>query len=483
MTDRQIVYAGAVPRAVDQLLQNINTMTGLGWAIRAFLGTGTLVDGLSCVPNTPSANMTVNVNPGAIYSLQNLDNTAYGSLAADTTAAHQIMKQGLMISPINLSCPAPASVGQSINYLIEAAYEDLDTGALVLPYYNSANPASPFSGPSNTGISQATVRQGLCVVQAKAGVAATTGSQTTPAVDSGFVPLFVVTVAQSTSSIGAGNIFQAPGAPFINTKLPNARTQLTNNLTLFVAPAGSGGSDSNTGLAALSPFLTLQKAWNFVQQSLDLAGFSVTVQMAAGTYTASLNASGALVGSPVTSSFIILGNTSSPSTVTLACTSGLNILAQAGAAILIQGLTLSNSGGSLTAGLFAQSGGSISFSNMVFGAFAGGAHLQTGQGGSVTATGPYTISGGAQSHALANVSAPIILQQAVTLTGTPAFSIAFASAQIGGVIQFASATFTGSATGVRFSVNSNGVIVTNGAGATFLPGSAAGASATGGEYV
>jgi hypothetical protein len=60
----------------------------------------------------------------------------------------------------------------------------------------------------------------LVVVQAKAGVAAATGTQTTPAADGGFVGLFVVTVANGQAAIIAGNITQLAGAPFLTANLP-----------------------------------------------------------------------------------------------------------------------------------------------------------------------------------------------------------------------------------------------------------------------
>ena len=46
-------------------------------------------------------------------------------------------------------------------------------------------------------------------------------------------------------------------------------------------------------------------------------------------------------------------------------------------------------------------------------------------------------------------------------------------------------TFTNGATvtGTRYSVTNNGVVFTNGGGATYLPGNAAGSSANGGQYL
>lgn len=214
--DLQTIYPGAIPLETDLLNTNKNVLVALGKLASAVFGTSTMVNGLSVVANSPAA-LNVVVNPGEIYSLQNLLGTAYSSLAADTT--HQIMKQGIMLDAVTLSTPAPATAGQSINYLIQATYQDSDTGNTVLPYYNASNPSQAYSGPANSGTAQPTVRKGTVVVSAKAGVAATTGSQTTPAADAGYVGLYVVTVANGQASVTAANISAVANAPFINSSL------------------------------------------------------------------------------------------------------------------------------------------------------------------------------------------------------------------------------------------------------------------------
>jgi len=210
--DRQIVYPGAIPLETDLLNTNKYNMIGLSKLAAALLGTSTFLNGLACTPNSP-ADLTVKIAPGEIYSLQNIDGTAYSSLAADTT--HTILKQGISLDQLTLSCPAPVTVGQSINYLIQATYQDVDSGATVLPYYNASNPSLAYSGPNNSGTAQNTVRKGVCTVSAKAGVAATTGSQTTPAPDAGYVGALVVTVAYGQTQITAPNITAYAGAPII----------------------------------------------------------------------------------------------------------------------------------------------------------------------------------------------------------------------------------------------------------------------------
>ena len=209
---RQIVYPGSIPLDSDLLNTNRNTMVAIAKVATAMLGTATIVNGLACTPTSP-ASMQVQVAPGEIYSLANLDGTAYGSLSADTT--HQILKQGILLDAATLSCPAPTTNGFSVNYLIEATYQDVDSNALVLPYYNASNPSQAFSGAGNNGVAQNTTRDGVCFLQVKAGIAATTGTQVTPPADSGYVGLWVVTVAYGQTTITSANIAQAVNAPFL----------------------------------------------------------------------------------------------------------------------------------------------------------------------------------------------------------------------------------------------------------------------------
>src|SRR5271154_7125143 len=108
--DRIIIYTGAIPQDSDLLLTNKNTMVAFGYLMQAVLGTGTLVDGLACTPTGP-ATLTVNVGGGSIYSLAQIDATAYGSISADTT--DQIVKQGIIIATQNFPCAAPVTSGQS----------------------------------------------------------------------------------------------------------------------------------------------------------------------------------------------------------------------------------------------------------------------------------------------------------------------------------------------------------------------------------
>lgn len=214
--DRKIVYPGQIPYETDVLYAYKNAMIGLAKLSSALFGTATQFSGFSVVPDSP-ASLNVSVGPGEIYALANIDATAYSSLAADTT--HNILKQGVSLDSVLKACVAPPTVGQSINYLIQVAFSEVDTDSALLPYYNSSNPALPYSGPGNLGTSQNTTRKCGVTITAKAGAAATTGTQVTPAPDAGFVGVAVVTVANGQTTIVSGNITAYASAPVLNSTL------------------------------------------------------------------------------------------------------------------------------------------------------------------------------------------------------------------------------------------------------------------------
>jgi hypothetical protein len=285
--DRQIVYPGSIPLETDLLNTNKNAMIGLAKLAAAILGTSTFMNGLACTPDSP-ASLNVKVAPGEIYSLQNIDGTAYSSLAADTT--HSILKQGIMLDSVLLSCPTPATNGQSINYLVQVAYQDTDANAVVLPYYNASNPSQAYSGPNNTGSQNYTTRKGVCAVSVKAGVAATTGSQTTPAPDAGYIGAYVVTVTYGQTQILAGNISTYASAPF----LPSAGLVvggLQGNACNISAAGGTADAITGSyvpGISALTNGMTL-----YVRAGSTNATTTPTFTPASGTISAKTIVKGA----------------------------------------------------------------------------------------------------------------------------------------------------------------------------------------------
>lgn len=210
--DRGIVYPGSIPLDSDILGANQRALIGIGALAKMALGQTTVVDGLIGTQTT-TASLTINIGPGSIISLQEVDANAYGSLGTNT---NPLVKMGINLTSTPFTLTAPGTSGQSINYLIEAQFFEQDGTPVVLPYVNPSNPSSPYSGPANAGTAQNTVRAETVSLQLKAGAAATTGTQTTPATDTGWVPLYVITVNYGQTTITTAQITQVPGAPFID---------------------------------------------------------------------------------------------------------------------------------------------------------------------------------------------------------------------------------------------------------------------------
>jgi hypothetical protein len=244
--DRKFFYPSQVPMSADWLQIQRNTMIALSYDIKAWGGTNTLVDGLTVGPTSP-ATMAVQVAPGSIVALNAVDQSAYGALPVDVT--HQIMQQGILLDAVNLTLTPPGTSGQAINYLIQVQFQQSDTDPTVLSYFNSANPTVPFLGPAGSGTSQPTSRKGIVVAQAKAGVAATAGTQTTPSPDAGWTGLYSVTVANGAVSITSANIAQLVTAPFLSVKLPQVPAYVQQGAFAYGADTGT----ANAMVVALNP--------------------------------------------------------------------------------------------------------------------------------------------------------------------------------------------------------------------------------------
>lgn len=297
-----------------------------------------------------------------------------------------------------------------------------------------------------------------------------------------FVPL--------PASVAAGDMFYATGAKALarlakgtalqhlrqNSALTapewaTAREVLIANRTYYVR---SDGSDSNNGLAntAGGAFLTIQKAVDVIAGTLDIAGFTVTIQIADATYTGAVTLKN-VVGFASAGSLIIQGNNGTPANVVISTTSSSCFTASGLSAIWdIRDLKMQTT----TSGdcIFVQNGANVRYQNVNFGACAG-THLNVQVGSKATATGNYAISGGAAVHLSSTYLSLVIVQGVtITITGTPAFSFAFATAQQNSMLAAATNTFSGSATGTRYNASSGGNIFVNGAGTTYFPGNAAG---------
>lgn len=216
--DRTLVFADELLLNPDLLKLNRNVMVGLAKLSAGILGTNTHINGLDCTPTSP-ASMQVTVGAGEIYQLMDVDDSTYGTLPADTT--HQILKQGIVLDSQNFSCPAPITIGFSINYLIQVKLTEQDTDSASRAFYNTGQPNGV--PPNFTTVNQR--RQDLCDVQIKTGIASATGTQVTPSPDTGYVGAWVITVAYGQTTITSSSISKYPSAPFIPATIDELITQ------------------------------------------------------------------------------------------------------------------------------------------------------------------------------------------------------------------------------------------------------------------
>lgn len=263
---------------------------------------------------------------------------------------------------------------------------------------------------------------------------------------------------------------------------PAGRETLIANRIYYVR---TDGSNSNDGLSNASggAFLTIQKAIDVVA-ALDISIYTVTIQLvntaSPSTFTSGCIVTGPWVGS---GSVILAGDATTPAnTIISAATWG--VLVQNGGRLHVKNFKIQTSA---VSGISAQTGGQIkNLGGIEFGACSF-AHWDARDQGIIYGdygTGAYRISGGTQAHFYAATGGQhSIRATTITLTGTPAFSLGFAYLESLSIGQFDGLTFSGSATGPRYSLTTNSVIQTYGAGASYFPGNSAGSIGTGGQYL
>jgi hypothetical protein len=461
---------------------NLRVYDGASWAVySAQVGISNVVDDTS-----PSLGGDLDMNSQDIIGTGNVNIT--GSVTV-TDDAYAVGWNG------SSAVPTKNAVYDKIEGL-SSTYQPLDATLTSLAAYNTdglltQTAANTFTGRTLTGTAaQITVTNGT-------GVA---GNPTLSLPSDVLIPT-VLTVPNTGLHIldtnASHDLIIAPGSNItadrtltLTTGDADRTLTLSGNVTLISSPrevltgartyyVRTDGSDSNTGLADNSggAFLTIQKAINTVGM-IDLAGFACTIQVRSGTYTGGVNASVPFIGGIPT----LIGDATTPSNVIISTTSNNAILVANNCILNISGLklqtTTSGTCVSVTTGGIANLTGTCDF-----GASAGN-HVSVVSGGAfVCLAVNYNITGAAATHVITgNVGNITISNNTITITGTPAFATAFAYAQNNSVIQMNSNTFSGSATGARYSANTLSTIQTFGGGATYLPGNSAGSTGTGGQY-
>lgn len=261
------------------------------------------------------------------------------------------------------------------------------------------------------------------------------------------------------------------------------RRRLSASIALYVATTGS---DSNDGFSAGTPFLTLQKAVEYAR-TVDTAGFSITINVANGTYSGA----GAILTAPLIGggSLYFTGNPSNPALCVVNNTQSTGnasaFVATGGGQIVVNGFQVQSAIGD---GLFAQGSGSVvSYQNILFGPCTSGAHVRAfGGGQAIIQAGTYTIAQSAQYHFMCTQGGSIYNNAGaitVTISGTLTFSQAFAAANLSSSQNLQVLTFSGgSVTGLRYAAASTSTIFTGGGGVNYFPGSIAGTVTGNGYY-
>lgn len=288
--------------------------------------------------------------------------------------------------------------------------------------------------------------------------------------------------------------------------LLGVREPLGANRTYFVAPTvtvptgWSVGNDSNNGLFQIGtppngPFATVQRALDITYNTLDLRGFSVTVQLAGTaatpcTYNGSIIITAPQVG---VGGISINGNSGSVGSVTLA-SNAATVTATNGARLTLGNLRV-QSGGTPGFCLVGQTGGTLLASGpLIFGsAGAGGSvHMYAADLGTVGTQGfAYTIEGNATQHMLAQTQGTINISNSAITINLPArafTTFAFASnLSLINAVPPVGGAFTGGGvggtTGTKYSVSANAVILVNGSGVGYFPGDLGGNFSSGGQYL
>jgi hypothetical protein len=300
---------------------------------------------------------------------------------------------------------------------------------------------------------------------------ALTGEPTAPTAVAGTATTQLATTAFVQDVIAAT---QTALTAYINSQI---RVRLTAGLTLYVSPTGS---DSATGTLA-APFLTMQNAYVYLYRHYDLNGYAATIQLSDGIYAAGLTANQPVVGQigPIH----VVGNVTIPANVIVNSTpTQVNTFGAVGSSWLsVSGMTLNSSGiGQGGYCLVAQQNGIIFFNNIDFGAAVAG-HIITNYGGFIQCFGDYKITGSAPCHLIASTGGNICYDGSggaftitVVLQGAPQFATAFIDVDGNASAQFSGTTFSGAATGKRFSITNGGFVsvglLVSQTKASFFPG-------------
>ncbi len=264
----------------------------------------------------------------------------------------------------------------------------------------------------------------------------------------------------------------------LTTESPTTRIWATGNVVLYVRP---GGNNFNTGLenTDASAFATVQGAITYAYINYDMRGYELRIRVADGTYVADQYTflqtpvgAAAYANESLSGGCVIEGNVSTPGNVIIATTFTSY---GSGTQWLITGVRVNDSG---TGYLFyALSNGYIRVGKVVL-SDASVAFAYANFAGTIEFTGSIEVVGNTVYGLLAAVGGQILgYGPSIVFTGSRSVTV-FAVANVQSLISW-SIPYSGSVTGIRYSVSNNSSITTGGGGASFLPGDSAGSADAG----
>lgn len=249
--------------------------------------------------------------------------------------------------------------------------------------------------------------------------------------------------------------------------------------TTFFVDNTTGSDTTGNGLTSGTAWQTIQHAVS-VLSTFNLNGNTVTIQLGTvGTYPGQLN-----INSPGNGTLVINGNPAAQSTYTISATpsAGTGVVNVGSGSVSLVGVTVRNSSGGATTTCILCNTSAVSLQDVTVSATSGTlALISASVSGAITLRSGNIIASGASSCLSITSGGSIIQTNNVNVTGTPAFTTAFCTAQLLGIFALPSSgpIWIGSATGPRYLSTLNSVIDTLGGGATYFPGSSAGTATTG----
>jgi len=295
----------------------------------------------------------------------------------------------------------------------------------------------------------------------------------------------LIRIAPDASSSGSVPLSFSAGTKVVSLCIPSTATagMRRANTTYYVRP---GGSNSNSGLVNDDggAFLTIQHALNVAAADMIISGSSdVSIYVETGSYAEYLVLPQILragSGRPK-----IVGNGSGPTDVVVRAVS-----AEYCGDWILQYFSIANvEAVSNYNALQVGRGASLECNAMDFGSAGTGRHVFVRDGGRVLCS-DYTVGGGGKSHIKAEAGGSFVFSgSAITFTASATFSEAVVQCLTGAGhveltgVSFDVSTYSATVTGKRYDINGNGVCNTGGGGASFVPGTVAGTTATGGQYM